>query len=192
MKEKKYFCDYYDYYYNMPPIKYLLSTLGIMLAVSILIGLVSYNVILSKNKSELASYNESRVASERLEEIVDDVIEENKGIDLLALPKDVITYEVIKKDNDVIFKCSMHNAKDMFFVSNASAEVKLSPNYEIISKKIIYSSEEEFIDDVMSNMIFMAGVIAAVGFVIIFFVGLPCCSLAANISKKRKFKNMQN
>ena len=59
-------------------------------------------------------------------------------------------------------------------------------------KKITYSSEEEFIDDVMSNMKFMAGVIAAVSFLIIFILGMPCCSIAADISKKRKFKNMQN
>ena len=73
------------------------------LVVIITIGsIISYNVLLTQNENELNSYSESTY--QYLDEIADNVIQEGVGINLLALPEDVVKYEITSQDNGVVFK----------------------------------------------------------------------------------------
>lgn len=187
MKEKRYFCDYWfgtGGSVKIPIIIILVSLIVIILVSS----LVCYNVLLSKHGNELNSYSESTY--QYLDEIADNVIQEGTGIDFLALPDDIVKYEITNQDNGIIFKYYLDNNKGSEFAVSANMTVELSDNFEIISKEPNYTSEEDYVSDIKGDMIwlsFMIGVMIWVGVII---VALIVCTIVAYVSKANKKKNL--
>ena len=137
MKEKRYFCDYCDNFFN----KLRLRTLDISLAVSILLGFtISYIVILNTKWYKFAEY--SAETYEYLDEIADTVIQPGIGINLAKLPDDV-KYEIKSEDDEIVFY--YHLDANSVLAPSASMTVKLSNNCNIISKKPNIESEKEYI-----------------------------------------------
>lgn len=188
MKDKRYFCDYWFGKSESNKIETLIMVIAIIVIV-VLGSIISYNVFVGKNSDELNSYSESTY--QYLDEIADNVIQEGVGIDLMALPDDVVKYEVTYENNEIIFKYYFDNNKDKEFAESANMTVKLSNNYEIISKQPNYSSEEDYVGNikfVMALFSFMIGMLSAIAFMI---SGLIICTIIACISKVNKNKNMQ-
>lgn len=187
MKEKRYLCDYWFGTGGSNMIPFLIILLSFIVITSVS-GIIGYNVLLSKHGNELDSYSESTY--QYLDEIADNVIQEGVGIDLLALPDDVVKYEITIENNEVIFKYYLDNNKGMEFAVSANMTVELSDNYEIISKKPNYSSEEDYISNIKFAMIFlsiMRGVLIWIGVMLVSFVGI---TIGAFVSKANKEKNL--
>lgn len=187
MKEKRYFCDYWFGTGGSNAIPFLIILLSLIVITSVS-SIISYNVILSKHGSELDSYSESTY--QYLDEIADNVIQEGVGIDVLALPDDVVKYEIISENNEVIFKYYLDNNKGMEFAVSANMTVELSDNYEMISKKPNFSSEEDYISNTKFAMIFLSikiGVLICMGVLIVALIG---CIIGAFVSKANKEKNL--
>lgn len=183
MKEKRYFCDYWFGTEGSIKIPILIMLLSL-----IVITFIIYNVLLLKHGNELDSYSESTY--QYLDEIADNVIQEGVGINLLALPDDVVKYEITSENNEVIFKYYLDNNKGSEFDGSANMTVELSDNFEIISKKPNYSSEEDYIKNIKYNMTFLSvitGLLIGFGFWVLILFG---CTIAAFVSRANKNKNL--
>lgn len=135
MKEKRYFCDYCNNFFN----KLSSRTLGIFLIVTALLGFtISYVVILNTKEYEFAEY--SAETYEYLDEIADTVIQPGIGINLAKLPDDVVEYEIKSEDDEIVFYYRLDN--NSFLAPSAGMTVKLSNNCNIISKKPNIASEK--------------------------------------------------
>jgi len=187
MKEKRYFCDYWFSTKGSMKIPYLIIFLSLIVITSVS-SIISYNVFLSKYGNELDSYSESTY--QYLDEIADNVIQKEVGINLLALPDDVVKYEIISENNEVIFKYYLDNNIDSEFAVSANMTVELSDNFEIISKKPNYSSEEDYISNIKGAMIFLSIMIGVLIWIVVMLVALVGITIAAFISKANKNKNL--
>lgn len=186
MKEKRYFCDYW--FGRSGSMKR-----GTLIVISSLIlitfgGIIGYNVIMSNHGYELNSY--SVKVYEHLDEIANNVITKGVGIDLSALPNDVINYEITTENNEIIFKYYLDNNKDMEFVVSANMTVKLSNDFSIISKKSNYSSEEEYVKSIKFTIGFCSIMFGFFTGFIIMILSLIGCTIGAVISKSHKSKNL--
>lgn len=185
MKEKRYFCDYWFGRGGSNKIETLIIILSLIVITSIFC-IIHYNVLLHTN--ELDSYSESTY--QYLDEIANEVIQEGKGINLLALPDDVVKYEITSTNNEIIFKYYLDNNKGMLFAQAANMTVELSDNFEIISKNPNYSSEEDFIIITKFLMFFgsaILGFMIWLGFIILSFI---ICTIVAFVSRAKKNKNL--
>lgn len=188
MKEKRYFCDIwfgpskiFKYFTTM-----MLLSLTILIAIS---SVISYNIILSKFGYELDAYSESTHL--HLNEIADNVISKGQGIDLTAIPSDVVQYEIEKEDDGTItFKYSLDNNKGMQFAPSANMTIELSENFEIISKRPTYLSEEEYVRNTKLTMAFVSFAYGAVTIIGVTTISLVGCTIAALISRENKKKDM--
>lgn len=94
------------------------------------------------HSEDLEAYSES--AYEYLDEIADNVISKD-GINVSAIPKDVVEYEITYKDSEIIFKYSLDNNKEKYLATSASMTVTLSKDFEILNKEPNFSSKEEYV-----------------------------------------------
>ena len=192
MKEKRYFGDYWfgkSKSFKLAILFILLSLIFILLIGSV----ISYNVIMSNYGYELNSY--SVKTYEHLGEIANDVVKKGVGIDLSALPDDVVKYEITSENNEIIFKYYLDNNKDMVFASSANMTVKLSNDFSIISKETNYSSEEEYVKDVKFciyfSIFFLSTIVVFVTWFILMILCLTVFKIVAFIlSKSHKNKNL--
>lgn len=186
MKEKRYFCDFW--FRTGVSLKRLYA---IILLVSLIILVVSsaasYGVISLKYRHELDSYSERTY--QHLNEIADNIISKEQGINLSAIPEDVAKYEILKKDDGILFKYSLDNNKGMQFASPARMELELSKDFEIISSQTNYVSEQRYVRDVKLVMAFTSFCIGALSWIVIFIAALLGCTIAAFISKANKKKD---
>lgn len=189
MKEKRYFCDYWSGNKGSIKIIYLIIFLSFII-ISSISSIISYNVLLLKHGNELNSYSESTY--QYLNEIADNVIREGAGINLLALPDDVVNYEITIQDNEVIFKYYLDNNKGMEYAASADMTVKLSDNYEIISKEPNYSSEEDYISDIKGAMIFQSVMLGFVIWLCVMLVAFIGGTIADFVSKTNKYLSKKN
>lgn len=187
MKEKRYFCDYWFGTGCSGKIDRLIMFLSIIFITSIG-SIISYNVLLSKHGNELDSYSESTY--QYLDEIADDVIQEGTGINLLALPEDVVKYEITSQNNEVIFKYYLDNNKDLKFAVSADMTVKLSDNFEIVSKEPDCTSEEDYIRNIKGSMIFWSVILGIIIWFGVMLVAIIGATIGAFISKANKNKNL--
>lgn len=187
MKEKRYFCDYW-----LGKSKSMKRERLILISSFILItfigGIIGYNVIMSKHGHELNSY--SVEAYEHLDEIANNVINKGVGIDLSALPDDVVNYEITSKNGEIIFKYYLDNNKDMKFAVSANMTVKLSNDFSIISKKPNYSSEEQYVKSIKFTIGFCSIMIGFFAWFIVMIVSLIGCTIGAFISLSHQNKNL--
>lgn len=187
MKERRYFCDYWLGTGGSNWIKFLIILLSFIVITSVS-SIIGYNVLLSKYGNELDSYSESTY--QYLDEIADNVIQEGVGIDLLALSDDVAKYEITSENNEVIFKYYLDNNKGMEFAVSANMTVELSDNYEIISKKPNFSSEEDYISNTKFAMIFLSIMIGLLIWVDVGIVAIIGFTIGAVVSKPNKKKDL--
>lgn len=187
MKEKRYFCDYWFASKPSDKLPFLIIVLSLLL-ITFSSGIINYNLFWSKNGNALNSYYES--AYTYLDEIADNVIQEGEGIDLLALPDDVVKYEITSENNEVIFKYYLDNNKDMEFAVSLDMTVELTNDFYVVSKEHNYSSEEACITKTKSDIISLSisyGVLIWIGF---FILGFITCTVIACISQANKNKSL--
>lgn len=188
MKEKRYFCDFV---FGTPDKKTMrITTLIIFLSLLVIIpiAIFYYNAYTSKHEYALNSYSAS--AYEYLEEIANNVITEEVGINLLAIPNDVVKYEISHEDNEIIFKYYLDNNKDIEFAPSATMTIKLSNNFNIISKEPNYSSEEEYVKSVKSSITFLSVGYGFISWVVIWIILLIVMLIGGFVSQARKYKNL--
>ncbi len=197
MEEKRYFCDFYAYCLGRGSTlaffkKELLIFFSSLILITFIGYLISYNVIMSNHEYELNLY--SAETYEHLDEIANNVIKEGAGIDLSALPDDVEKYEITSENDEIIFKYYLNNYKDVKFAIPVDVTVKLSNDFNVISKEPNYSSKEDYIKGIKKGIKFNIGVFSLLtGFLvwgiteIVSFVVLTICAF---VSKSRKKKNL--
>ena len=137
---------------------YLLVTLLL-----IIVGTFSCIVIKKHYEYELNLYSVEKY--QLLNQIANDVIKSDVGIDLSAVPDDVSKYEIINESNVTTFTYYLDKDKDMLFANSAYMSLILSKDFKIISKDSNYSAKEKYIKSIKTNMFFFSIVIA-------FFVSL--------------------
>lgn len=148
MKEKRYYCDWALSSSKEKDNSLISKVLTIsfidvtVIVVTVVIGLIYYNIMMHNHSKDLEAYSES--AYKYLDEIADNVIGET-GINVAAIPEDVVEYEITYKDGEIIFKYSIDNNRGKLFATSASMTVTLSKDFEILSKKPNFSSKEEYV-----------------------------------------------
>ncbi len=177
MKEKRYFCDCGS---NK---SIILVVIIFSIVVTIICSLIYQNIMVHNHSEEVEAYSES--AYEYLDEIADNVIGK-AGINMDAIPEDVAEYEITYKDDKIIFKYSLDNNTENGIASTyPSMTVTLSKDFEVLSKKPYYSSNEE--KEFLKNC-----KIAICIFCIVFGSVILIMSVATVISKKHKERDMKN
>lgn len=143
MKEKRYYCDLAlstpDKNFNRVIISVLLISFVVVTAIS---SLINYNIMMHNHGEDIETYSES--VYEYLDEIADNVISKD-GINVAAIPEDVVKYEITYKDDEIIFKYSLDNNEGRKFATSASMIVTLSKDFEVLSREPNFSSEEEYV-----------------------------------------------
>ena len=186
MKEKRYFCDFWfgpsESFKRVFTIFWMAT-----LIISVVISTAIYCFMSLNYRNELESYSESTY--QHLNEIADNIISKEQGINLSAIPEDVAEYEILKKDDRLVFKYSLDNNKGMQFAAPARMELELSEDFEIISSRTNYVSEERYVRDVKLVMIFASFCIGAVSWIVISIVVALGCTIAAFISRANKKKD---
>lgn len=189
MKEKRYFCDFW--FGTALPFKHFTALIILsMIGLTIICSIISYGIISLKYAYELDSYSESTY--QYLNEIADNVISEGQGVDLTAIPSDVVKYEIVREDGIITFKYSLDNNKGMQFATSAHMTVELSENFDIVSKHPSDMSEEQYVRDIKVTMALMAFVLGLLITVLISFAAVIGSTIAAGISsiKKNKARNL--
>lgn len=188
MKEKRYFCDFWNALSNGDSGKGVLSVIGLWVIVWYFICCILNTVITEKYGYELNLYKESTY--NYLYKIAENVIQEGKGLNLSAIPDDVVKYEIIYEGDEIIFKYYLDNNKDAKLAKSASMTVIMSNEIEIISKTPNYSSENEFRHCVKENMmtfcLLMGGAMSTIFLIVAYLV----CVIVAWISYYNKTKNL--
>ena len=118
MKEKRYFCDFWNALSNVDSGKGFLSAIGLWVIVWYFICCILNTVITAKYGYELGLYKESTY--NYLYKIAENVIQEGKGLNLSAIPDDVVKYEIIYEGDEIIFKYYLDNNKDAKLAKSAA------------------------------------------------------------------------
>ncbi len=125
------------------------------------VSCIFYNVLEHKNEKNLKTYSESDY--EYLDEIADNVIKKD-GIDVSAIPEDVVRYEITKKDNKIIVMYSLgENIK-----TYPSMTITLSKDLELLNKESNSCSIKKFQKIEKRNVILIAVAIGLFASLIIF------------------------
>ncbi len=187
MKEKRYLCDFVfgELDKRTERIVILIVILS-FLGITAIVSLICYNIGLTTYKDELNAYPAS--AYEHLDEIANNVIQEGVGIDLLAIPDDVVSYEITRKDNEIIFKYYLDNNKGMQLASSANMTIKLSNDFNIISKSPNYSSKESYVKYIKLAIGFRSELISIFAYLLFLLIIL----MSSLISEARKRKDLMN
>lgn len=186
MKEKRYFCDFW--FGTGESFKRLFTILLLAtLIILVIMSAVSYCYMSLNYRNELESYSE--ITYQHLNEIADNIISKEQGINLAAIPEDVAEYEILKKDGRIVFKYSLDNDKGMQFASPARMELELSEDFEIISSQTNYVSEERYVRDIKLVMAFVSFIIGSVCWIVISIAAILGCTVAAFISRANKKKD---
>ena len=187
MKEKRYFCDYWNELNSNSFRVWLIIIVSIVIIVSIS-GIISYNLIMSEHGHELNSFSEDN--NKYLDEIANNVIQEGIGIDLSSIPEDIREYEITKENDGIIFKYYLDNDKDMTYAVSANMTVELSDDFNIISKKTNYSSKEDYQNDVKIVMIFTSIMIGVLIWLVTIVLVVFTCEIIAHVSKAKKNRSL--
>ena len=143
MKEKRYYCDWALSKSDKGEKRLFKKVLLIsLIAVTVISSVIYYSIIRHNHSEDLEAYSES--AYEYLDEIADNVITKD-GINMSAIPKDVVEYEITYKDGEIIFKYNLDNNKGKDLATSANMTVTLSEDFEILNKEPNFSSKEEYV-----------------------------------------------
>ena len=192
MKEKRYYCDWalnsskkdFCLFSKVLPI--------FLIVVTVVSSFIYYNIMMHNHIEDLEAYSEN--AYKYLDEIADNVIGKN-GINVAAIPEDVVEYEITYKDGEIIFNYSLDNNKGKLFAASASMTITLSKDFEILNKEPNFSSKEKYVKDSKTNFCistFIFGVstlfVMAVVVGVVMLVALPISIIhKKNDIKKESF-----
>ena len=144
-----------------------------------------YAQYMNKYAAELDSY--SLNTYDHLVNIYNDVIQEGTGIDLSALPKDVVSYEITGKGDEVTFKFSLDSNSNIPLSPSASMTVNLSDDFHVISQEPDYFSAKACI---AHTLLQIRSIFICVALIVAFtFYGIV---IACYKLLKRKNKTRQN
>ena len=105
MKRKRYFCEWFgDVGYSIFGVEF-----GIAMVVLAISSLIYYHVLIPKYVEEIEAY--PKETYEYLADIADTVIGKD-GINVSAIPTDVVSYEIICKDDKITFTYTVDNNKE--------------------------------------------------------------------------------
>ena len=182
MKEKRYFCDFWEKKSNTMQI---IATLFIIL-VGIIVTLISYNVLVNKYEYEFDSYSEEDY--EYLEKIAKNVVKDGESINLSAsaIPEDVAYYEITANNNEIILKLGLENNKDKVFAPSAYITIKISNKFDIISKKTNFSSKQEYVRYIKREIVGTSTSSGFMAFIVVAFIITIFDILGSTISDKSK------
>lgn len=191
MKEKRYYCDWAlnssnDKKTAHAIVKVLLISLVVVTAVS---SWIYYNIMIHEHGEDLEAYSKSTY--EYLDEIANNVIEEG-GINVTAIPEDVVEYEITYKDGKIIFKYSLDNNKGKKWATSASMTVTLSKDFEVLNKEPNFSSKEQYEKEHKSTFYILASILGASTWIVMTIASCIVMGAAIPISmihKKREMKN---
>lgn len=178
MKEKRYFCDSIFYVNKATNFQQWIIIILSLIVILPICTMIYYNLNISNYECALNSYSED--AYTELYQISNDVIQEGIGFNLYALPEDVEIYEITSNYNNVVFKYSLDNNKNVEHAISASMTVVLSKDYYVISKEPNYYSEEAYVNDIKNNLLTLSIFYGSITWMII-FIFLSICSLVAGI-----------
>ena len=185
MKEKRYFCDFWEKKSNTMQI---IATLFIIL-VGIIVTLISYNVLVNKYEYEFDSYSEEDY--EYLEKIAKNVVKDGKSINLSAIPEDVAYYKITANNNEIILKLSLENNKDKVFAPSADITIKLSKKFDIISTKTNFSSKQEYVWYIKRDIVLISIACGYSAFSIVICIAIIGSTISdKSKSHKKKAKNL--
>lgn len=189
MKEKRYYCDWAlsssDEKINRLITKVLLISLVVVTAIS---SLIYYNIMMHNHGEDLEAYSES--AYKYLDEIADNVIGK-EGINVAAIPEDVVEYEITYKDGEIIFKYSLDNNKGKKFATSASMTVTLSKDFEVLSKEPNFSSKEEYAKSHKIGFYFFIPIFGSLTWAVMAVASCIVMGVAIPISMVHKKKDMK-
>jgi len=189
MKEKRYYCDWALSTSDKKDKRLFNKVMFISLVVvTVVSSVIYYSIIMHNHSEDLEAYSES--AYEYLDKIADNVISKD-GINVSAIPKDVVEYEITYKDGEFIFKYSLDNNKGKDLATSASMTITLSKDFEILSKEPNFSSKEEY---VKNHKIGTYVIIPIFGVFTWGVLGVICCvvmAVAIPISMIHKKMNMK-
>lgn len=182
MKEKRYFCDWYE---NLSTKLYNLILVLSTIIIAVCSYFIAYGIVIHNYAYTLESY--STESYKYLESIANEVITEGVGIDLSKMPRDISSYEINYDGDKIIFK--YYSSREVPTLSPSEAmTIELSKDYNIISKTSDYSSEGEYVSKVKFAIRASCILIAtAFGFVTYVFtaIGLFIANLISKHHKKR-------
>lgn len=186
MKEKRYYYDWASQQQDRSVVvKVLLISFVIVTTIS---SLIYYNIMMHNHGEDLEAYSEN--AYEYLDEIADNVIGKD-GINVAAIPEDVVEYEITYKDGEIVFKYSLDNNKDKEFATSASMTVTLSKDFEVLSKEPNFSSKEEYVKIHKINFYLCVPIFGALVWLGLEFATLILMVVAFPISVLHKKKYMK-
>ena len=182
MKEKRYFCDFWEKKSNTMQI---IATLFIIL-VGIIVTLINYNVLVNKYEYEFDSYSEEDY--EYLEKIAKNVVKDGESINLSAsaIPEDVAYYEITANKNEIILKLGLENNKDKVYAPSAYITIKISNKLDIISKKTNFSSKQEYVRYIKREIVGTSTTNGFMAFIVVAFIITIFDILGSTISDKSK------
>ena len=181
MKEKRYFCDS-----KLCNIKTWLLFIGLVSLISISIGITQEY---EKYKHLLNAYSEEVYSD--LVEIQNNVIEKNVGINLSAIPENVINYEIIYENDEIIFTYYIEENNEIEYKPQLRNTVTLSKDFDILSEESLYSSKQKYVDYIKFNL--LANSLATIVCPVILLDCFLClvCIAAYAMSKRHKEDNLE-
>lgn len=177
MKEKRYFCDKVEFWGKKEGA--LIFAIILICTCFIFCGIIIHNY-----RYLFESY--SPEAYEELELIANNVITEGVGIDLSKMPENISTYRINYENNEITFEYWLDEQVSEYEPAKYM-EIKLSSNYNILSKSSPYSSEEVYINRVSSIMVAEIISYSLLLSFAIFGFGFICFCVAVRISKNNKY-----
>ena len=190
MKKKRYYCDWAMSKPSNRGIHILLKLLFIsFLVVTVVSGVVCYNIEKHNLNENFEKYYEN--AYNYLDDIADNVIEKN-GINVAAIPDDIVEYEINYKDDVIIFKYSVDRSKDEGIIDfTASMTVTLSKDFEVLSKEHNFSSKKEFIASHMAGIFIVSLIFGIFTWGLLIIVICTIMSTATIVSMLHKEINIR-
>ncbi len=173
-KEKRYFCDFIGQLEHPAAFNFISAVI-----IAVLASVFIYKFYVSDSISEY-----STEAAEYLSNVAEDVIIEGVGIDLLALPDDVMLGEIKRIDDD---KYSF----TYFFKDSKRAEsmyIILSNDFYVLSKNVPSPSQVNSLR-VLNSII--GGLLFVMAWICLLFISYVISTAhKAIVTKKRKNKNL--
>ncbi len=180
MKEKRYFCDYFDFF-NTSAVKTLMA---IIIVIAIIFVISYIGLTISMYEYELNAYPED--AYKKLNEIADNLVIEGVGINSEVSSK-IDDYDRKEQNDNIIITYSVPNKTNSFISpSRVNMTLKLSSDFHILSKNPDFASEQDYSKYIKSQITITSIAIAAS---ITLFLFVICIILQFKSIKKKKNDN---
>ncbi len=180
MKEKRYFCDYFDFL-NTSAVKTLLA---IIIVIAIIFAISYIGLTVSMYEYKLDVYPED--AYKKLNEIADNLVIEGVGINKEVSSK-IDNYNKKEQNDNIIITYSVKNkTNSLISPSRVNMTLKLSSDFHILARNPDFACEEDYSKHIKSQI---AVVSFAIADSITLFLFVICIILQFESIKKKKNDN---